>query len=80
MTLPEIPHQLWIATLCALCVVILFALAIELIGVVNRKAGDTLTEMTMQHTHIPSIGFFLMAGVGITILLWALYHFIVEEG
>ncbi len=78
--MPEIPHWLWLATIAAFLAVLGFALTIELIGVFNRKAGDTLTEMTVQHAHIPSIGFFLLAGVSITILLWALYHFIVEEG
>ena len=78
--MPEIPHWLWLATITAFVVVVLFALTIELIGVLNRKAGDTLTELTMQHAHIPSIGFFLLAGIPMIVLVWALYHFIIEEG
>ena len=77
--MPYVPHWIWLLIVADFCRVLLVFIAVELIAVFNQPSGDTFTELVVQHLHPPSIAFFLLIGVSITILAWTGWHFIVEE-
>ncbi len=76
--LPEIPHWALVAALCGLAVAAAIVLTLELMAVFNGVPGDTYTEASNQHLHVPHFVRFMIAGAVIGGVLWWLWHFVEE--